>query len=329
MLTPLPIEQRAQGELFLFYTMPRVPYAKPATTYAEQLQRLADRGLKFSNISKSLFLLQNISYYRLSGYWYPLLDEPKDAHIFKKDSTFDMAFSMYCFDRELRKLVIAELEKIEIAIRAKMIYILSYSYGTFWYSQSKLFSNAEMHSKSIKKLKEEFDRSDEQFLKSFKRKYNDPLPPSWMLLEITSIGGLSHLYKNLKPGRSKRDIANYYGLDTTTFESWLHSIVYVRNICAHHARLWNRIMRITPVIPTNPGKTWLTTLEMTNSITGESIPVNNRTYYLLSMVIYLLQVVNPNHTFKNKIIDLLVKYPNIDTGAMGFPSNWMEEALWQ
>lgn len=329
MLTPLPVEQRAQGELFLFKAMPRVPYAKPAITYPDQLQQLKDRGLGIANDPKSLFLLENISYYRLSGYWYPLLNDPKHTHNFKPGSTFDMAFNMYCFDRELRKLVIAELEKIEVAIRAKMIYMLSHQYGAFWYSDPALFANQNRHRVSLTKLQEEFDRSDEQFLVSFKTNYNDPLPPSWMLLEVSSFGGLSHLYKNLRPIRSKRDIANYFGLDTTTFESWLHSIGYVRNVCAHHARLWNRVMRITPTIPTTPLNTWLTKTSIVNSITGLSSPINNRTYYLLSMMIYLLQVINPNHRFKDKFFDLFIKYPNIDPAAMGFTPTWMDEPLWQ
>jgi abortive infection bacteriophage resistance protein len=296
------------GWAFSFLEYANIPYAKPAITYADQLQQLKNRGLGIENDSKALFLLQNISYYRLSGYWYPLIDSPKNLHVFKAGSTFGMAFNMYCFDRELRKLVTPELEKIEVAIRAKMIYILSHQYGPFWYSDPNLFVNANRHGTSIKKLTEEYNRSDEQFLLSFRSNYSDPLPPSWMLLEVSSFGGLSHLYKNLKPVRSKRDIANYFGLDSRTFESWLHSIGYIRNVCAQHSRLWNRVMRITPTMPTSPLNTWLTTTVITNSITGISEPVNNRTYYLLSMMIYLLQVINPSHRFKDKFLDLFVKY---------------------
>jgi len=62
--------------------------------------------------AKALHLLENISYYRLSGYWYPMLATPKDNHCFKPHSHFNTAFKIYCFDRELRKLVLGELEKI-------------------------------------------------------------------------------------------------------------------------------------------------------------------------------------------------------------------------
>jgi len=98
--------------------MSKVPYSKPALTYTAQLQQLKERGLLVPNQAKALHLLEAVSYYRLSGYWYPLLAD-KEQHIFKADASFDTAFSIYKFDRELRMLVLRELEKIEVAVRAK------------------------------------------------------------------------------------------------------------------------------------------------------------------------------------------------------------------
>ncbi|MDR1937542.1 MAG: Abi family protein, partial [Tannerellaceae bacterium] len=68
-------------------------------------------------------------------------------------------------------------------------------------------------------------------------KYSDTLPPSFITLEITSFGALSHLYNNLKSGTDKRAIAGTFGLPDVVFASWLHSFVYLRNVCAHHARI--------------------------------------------------------------------------------------------
>ena len=52
-------------------------------------------------------------------------------------------------------------------------------------------------------------------------------------------------------------------------------------------------------------------------------------YYILSMIIYLLNIVNPNHNFKQKLEDLFLKYPNVDRVAMGFPADWRNESLWK
>lgn len=303
-------------------------YNQPPLSYKQQLEQLKSRGLIISDEIKALHLLETISYFRLSGYWYPLLAHPKSNKLFKPDVSFDNIFRLYCFDRELRRLVSSELEKIEIAIRAKMIYVLSHSFGPFWFSNKSLFKNNEDLKASLKKLETERDRSDEIYIKTFNLNYSNPLPPSWMMLEISSFGNLSSFYLNLKAGRDKRSIANHFGLDEHVFESWIHCLVYVRNICAHHARLWNRRLSITPKIPLNPDGKWIkiTTLPHENKLDK---PINSRVFFLLSMIVFLLNTINPSHTFKEKLSSLLEKYPVIDTRAMGFPPNWQTEDLWR
>lgn len=219
----------------------------------------------------------------------------------------------------MRQLVLGELEKIEVSIRAKMTYILSQKHGPFWFQNQALFKNPVSHADSLSKIGTEFNRSDEEFIVAFKSKYIEPLPPSWITMEITSFGALSILYKNLKPGKEKREIAHYFGLPDSVFETWIHSIVYLRNVCAHHTRLWNRAMSIRPQIPRNPHKQW---------IVNTSI-ANNKTYFILCMIIYLLQTVNPKSTLKQKFKILLAEYPNVAPKAMGFPNDWQEEKLWK
>jgi len=309
--------------------MPKVPYTKPALDYSTQLQELKIRGLIVKNDAKAFHLLENIGYYRLSGYWYPMLAQPKTVHLFKPDSTFEGVFELYCFDRELRKVLMGELEKIEVAVRSRMIYVLSHQYGAFWYTNSALFASHKDYTKTLVKIQSEYSRTDEKFIVDFRAKYSDPMPPSWMMLELTSFGSLSMLYKNIGSVRDKRDIARYFKLDNKTFESWLHSIVYIRNVCAHHGRLWNRIMRISPRIPLTPSLPWITITTLPNLVAGGAPQnLNNRTYFFLSMVLYLLNTINPRHTFKEKLNQLLKKCPNVDVHAMGFPIGWEREPLW-
>jgi abortive infection bacteriophage resistance protein len=298
--------------------MSKINFSKQALTYQQQLDLLQSRGLLIEDPDKALFLLENISYYRLSGYWYPLLSD-KENHVFKIGSCLTTAFHLYCFDKELRKLMLTEMEKIEVAVRAKMIYILSHEHGPFWYQNPGLFSSPKSHAISLQKIEDEFKRSDEVFLKAFSQKYQDPMPPSWMILEVASFGTLSQLYGQLKPGHLKRQIANYFGLPDTAMRTWLHSIVYLRNLCAHHSRLWNRKLAITPENIRTPMNSWM----MDRSVRTD------KTYFALSMVKYFLTTVNPNNTFTAKIDDLLAKFPEVNPGAMGFPADWKTEPLWQ
>ena len=308
--------------------MNKVSYAKTALSYAEQLQQLKNRGLIIEDEPKAMHLLEVISYYRLSGYWYPLLAD-KQNHRFKPSATFETAFKMYKFDRELRLLVLCELEKVEVAVRSKMIYVLSHGLGPFWYIASSNFSNPIKHADTLSKIGIEYSRSDEEFVKAYKNKYTEPMPPSWMMLEVASFGTLSNMYSNLKPIRDKRNIAEHFGLSDRVLSSWLHSIVYLRNICAHHARLWNREMQIQPTIPRHPHRPFINSTSYISPDTGQSSPLNNKAYFILSMVIYLMDTINPKHSIQSKFKALLAKYPNIDTRAMGFPSAWQTETLWK
>ena len=302
----------------LLCLMQKTHYTKSLISFDEQIALLKKRGLSFSDEAKALHLLQNISYYRLSGYWHPLLAD-KQKHVFKTGSTFDVAYGIYKFDSELRKLVIAELEKIEVAVRTQVTYVLSSRHDGFWFADASLFSNPARHAKALAKIDEEYRRSDEEFVTSFRTKYSDPLPPSWMTMEITSFGTLSILYSNLRPGRAKRDIAAYFGLADTVFASWLHCIVYIRNVCAHHSRLWNRTLSVRPLMPRSPRKPFV------------SLPANGtgQVYFVLCMIVYLLNTVNPAHSFIPRFKELLNRYPQIDVTAMGFPSGWENEGLWQ
>ena len=298
--------------------MSKVPYKKPALSYADQLSKLKQRGLVVQNEAAFLDLLEKKSYFRLSGYWYPLLQD-KVNHVFKPGASFEDAYDIYLFDRNLRQLVVQELEKIEIAIRAKMIYVFSHQFGPYWYTDSALFKNNHKHSSTLLKISEEYQRSDAQFIKAFQKKYSNSLPPSLTDFEIISFGSISRLFAQVKSGKSKREVAEYFGLDDKTLVSWLHGLVYVRNVCAHHSRLWNRIMRIQPSIPLTPKNQWLSNRNVQN----------NKAYYILSMILYLLTSIDEANSMVKDFRSLLVKYENIDPAAMGFPQNWETELLWK
>jgi abortive infection bacteriophage resistance protein len=175
--------------------MAKVPYLKPALTVDQQLDLLKSRGLEVADDFKAIYILTHISYYRLSGYFYPLLQD-KQEHIFKPDSSLEQAFRLYCFDRELRQLLSSELEKIEIGIRTQLIYQMSHSYGPFWYQNSDLFKNEITHNYTLTRAIKEAKKSDENFIKSYRQKYIENAPPSWMILEIVSFGTLSQFYSN-------------------------------------------------------------------------------------------------------------------------------------
>ena len=237
---------------------------------------------------------------------------------FKSGANFDDAYSLYKFDSELRKMICSEMEKIEISIRTQLSLIMGDEAGIYWFENSLNFRDVNRHKSLLTNLETELRRSDDDAIVDFQRRYSNNFPPSWMTFEVSSFGTLSMMYRWLNAGHARRKVARFYGLTDTVMESWLHSIVYVRNICAHHSRLWNRRLSINALVPRR------THLPFIN------IPSDTkRVYYIMSILLYFLQAVNPQNTFASRFKSLLAKYPNVDVSAMGFPIDWKKEILWQ
>lgn len=303
-------------------------YSKEPLTYQKQLDLLKDRNLIVECEEKSLHLLQQLSYYRLSGYWHTLLKEPKKEHVFKDGASFNQAFKLYCFDRELRLLLLNQIEKIEISVRAALAYEPSLDWGTFWLSEKNNFTSFSKYTSTISKIFGELRRSQELFLDEYKNTYLEEFPPSWVTLEVCSFGNLSWVYSIIKPGVTKRNIAKTYGLNDKVFQSWLHSLVYLRNTCAHHSRLWNKKLAIKAEFPRRTNYPWIENFEVFDKRSQKSSSIKNRTYYAICMIQYLLQSINPNNTFQGKLNHLFNKYPIIDKNALGFTDNWESEPMW-
>jgi len=198
------LEQRTQGGCFILEVfVQKIEFDGQFLSYDEQFQLLKTRGMNFSNEEMVRNLLKQVGYYRLSSYWHPFF-ENKQEKIFKNNTKFEKIYDLYKFDKELRKFVLGELEQIEINIRSKMIYVLSTEYNPFWLGDESLFIDKNTHKNLLHKIKMEVDRSDEHFILSFKSKFSNEIPPSFITLEILSFGTVSKIYSNLKRNKAKK-----------------------------------------------------------------------------------------------------------------------------
>ncbi len=291
-------------------------YAKPQISVSEQIRLLKSEGLKFSDENRARHILENISLFRMKSYLMPFRNA--GSRLFIPEANFEDAYQLYKFDSELRKMICSEMEKIEISIRTQLSLIMGDEAGVYWFEDGSNFRNAKLHAGLLASLEAELRRSDDDAIVDFQRRYSNAFPPSWMAFEVSSFGTLSMMYRWLNAGHARRKVAQFYGLTDTVMESWLHSIVYVRNICAHHSRLWNRRLSINAVVPRRTLFPFI------------KIPTDTkRVYYIMSILMYYLQAVNPQNTFADRFKSMLAKYPNVDVAAMGFPNDWQKEALWQ
>lgn len=210
-------------------------YNQPQISVKDQIELLKSDGLIFQDEERARHLLENVSMFRMKNYLNPF--RQRGNRRFRKNTTFDDVYKIYMFDSELRNLVYSELEKIEISIRTQLSLIMGDVAGIYWFEDSSNFRNTNRHILLLNKLADELRRSDDEAIVAFKRRYSNPFPPSWITFEVSSFGTLSMMYRWINAGKARRKVARFYGLSDTVMESWLHSIVYVRNICAHHSRL--------------------------------------------------------------------------------------------
>ncbi len=203
-------------------------YNKLPITIADQIEKLKLRGLKFDDEIQAQHYLSNISYYRLRAYTYPFQDNLQDDQPFNVDITFEQIIDLYVFDRKLRLLIFDAIEKLEIALRTQIIYHFALSHGSHWQLKPELYRDPMRFANHLDSLQKEIDRSNETFIDHYRNKYTNPAePPSWMSLEVSSMGLLSKIFQNLKKGPEKMAITSHFGLrDVSIIENWILVLVH-------------------------------------------------------------------------------------------------------
>ncbi len=226
-------------------------FTKPWRDYSDQVQIFQSRGLTVSDPDSAAAFLSHVNYYRLSGYGLGL---EKPRHQFIPGATFEQIRATYQFDFQIRDLLSEALELVEIDLRTAIAHHFGEIHGPFGHTQTSNFSKSGHNQNWLEKLEEEINRSKEPFVKHFQNTYQEfPALPIWVATEIMSFGTLSKMYSAMLKGDQKI-IAARYGLQSYILENWMHHFVYIRNLCAHHSRVWDRIWSIMPVLP--PGKPW-------------------------------------------------------------------------
>lgn len=251
---------------------------------------------------------------------------------------------IYEFDRGLRMRVFEAIEMFEVALRFRVGHLLGQGhpfahrdpealhseFTGFGRSNDNLRYSTWLdsnHADWLREVDREESRSQEGFVQHFKSKYGGPLP-TWAVTEILSFGTLASLYSGMARADKERiaaafDVHNAVPSgDFATLANWLNHIRYVRNVCAHHARLWNKNITTSLAVPS--GIPELAHLEDEGTRT--------RVYGTLAVLAYLLARTHPGTRWRHEILQY-ISDGLASTGqsheAMGFPVDWEQLAIWQ
>ncbi len=297
-------------------------YSKPALTLDQQIDQLVRRGMTVRDRDRALQQLRHINYYRLRAYWLP--NEVSAAtigdHAFRAGTDFEDILDLYSFDRKLRLLVMDAIERVEVSLRTRWAHVLAIRHGAHAHEDARLFRDPDIHTRCLNNIRAELGRSHETFVLHYQKTYTDPvLPPLWVICEVLSFSQLSLWFQNLANGPDRVEIVLPYGVDEQIIGSFSHHLAYVRNVCAHHSRLWNREMTIGIKLPRRP--TWL------GATFNAAMP--KRIYNTLVMLAFMLGAISPRSNWRSNLLALINDHPNTDLTAMGFPEDWKDSAIWE
>lgn len=292
-------------------------YLKPPLTITDQVQLLVSRGM-IGDPGLIAERLSVVGYYRLTAYWHPFRNPDRT---FIPGTSFDLVWNRYVFDRHLRLIVMDAIERVEVTIRAQLSLSHSLAHGPFAYaldSASLPGLLSWQRQRFDQEIQREFESSKETFVEHFRNTYGDEHQylPVWMATEVMSFGCMLTFFRGCHSD-VQRLVAAPLGVHHNVLESWLLALNVVRNICAHHGRLWNRVLGVRPKIPAKD-PTWHT-----------PVPIgNDRVFAVLTLCKYCLDRLAPQSRWPDRLFELLRRFPEPPRHEMGFPAHWETCPIW-
>ena len=280
-------------------------------TIPDQLNCLVSMGMAVPDREQAAHSLRHIGYHRLSSYWQPFQVLPANGNgrVFREGTEFSDVIQHYVFDGYLRSSLVEALGQIEISARALWASQLANEGGDRAHLNPSLFT-PQKHQENLIELERNYNRAAERGSTDWN------VATIWEATEAMSFGQLSKWYDSVSARRIRNEIAVHYGLNQKVLSSVIRNLAHLRNICAHHGRLWNRNLYTGIRIPK-------TLAAYCNPSAADGL------YNRLVVIAYLTSVIDPRHFWKSELVDLMVSYPGISKERMGFPVNWQELDFWQ
>lgn len=291
---------------------------KEPKTLQEQLNILKSRKMIIEDENRALEILKRTNYYRITAY--ALQFKVDDEY---KNVSFNKMYKLYEFDKKLRHLILGVLEDIEISLRTYMAYNLSLKYGAEAYKCEDIFKDVDLlngysdsdgiyHNGLIDEINSEKRKNkNEPFVKHHMKIYKGKFP-IWAVVEIFSFGMLSKMYKNLIVSEQKAISKDGFGINNQLLESWLDTLSYIRNSCAHYGRLYNKKLPRVPKIHNKYNK-FKNELEI------------NKLFVAILAIKEISKSINKYEQFKISLKELIKDYIDvINLDILGFSKNWEE-----
>ena len=286
----------------------------------DQVQHLVDRGMSVNNRGAAERSLTHIGFERLRSYWKPFESSTpsEQGNLFVSGTHFDSVLSRYLFDQRLRSHLLEAFSFIEVSVRTQWARQLTYDFGHGEHAHldPDLFNH--YHADNLSELERTYQQITNQRGNDFRNL------PIWEVIHSMSFGQLSKWYSSLDDKRIMQSISQSYGMDESILRPTLKHLTRVRNICAHHERLWDLNLATGLRIPNTLGRD----PETAKAFNQQAI---TKVYNAIVMTAHLMEVITPYGDWPERFLELKNAdshkfVPEVD---MGFPANWEDHAIWK
>ncbi len=282
---------------------------KDPKTIEQQVQILIDRGLIVEDIELAKDFLNQVNYYRLSGYLKLFSVNDK----FNGKTTFENIVEVYNFDCELRKLLYIYLGYIEVLIKTQLALNLSLNIDAIFYLDKNNFLDEDRFNSLQDDINDSITRkySKESFIKHFQGDYL----PIWVLVEIMSFGNISMMYANLIDSNKDSLCRGYLNINREYLKNYLYVLSNLRNSCAHQGRIYGKEFELAPKISNKDKK----------MLVANNINVSNSNHKLFIYIFIIIKLIKNNNQRDMMISELKAlfnRYSNIEIEKIGFVDNW-------
>lgn len=278
-----------------------------------QIANLKANNLIIEDEAFAARILQRISYYRLIKA-YGLSFKVKKTGRYRDRTTFNQIYRVYEFDNQLRHLLIPYLQEIEITFRCQITNHFCVKYGVLGYLDESNFDENAVYSELDKKIGICLSQAkDSPIVKNFQYNYEDGKIPLYAAIELFTFGTLALFYKSMKVEDRKAIAKMYKNVNEHYLSSWLASIGYVRNLCSHFNRLYDKTLIKKPLLYKRQ----------------DGDVDNSRLYSVLCCMRYLLNESGEWRSFVNALDDLLKEYSDcVKPSKIGcISTGWKDKLL--
>lgn len=280
--------------------------SKPPKSIDDMIQLMKTRGLVVTDENNLKSMLYNCNYYRLSGYFRVFQVDPSSGNNQFKPGSKDVDFLVpYKMDEELRTIILKGTAQVELTLRSRFAYHVANSGGAYTYFNSDSYikkSNISINN-LLSNMNKWLEKSNEVCIKHYKSK-KQPIP-IWAAVEAFPFDTISRMISLYEDTNVLRKLFDSMGLKTEIRKSSeaIHSIVYLRNLCSHHCRLWYK-----ETVISTPSIRDVKNSSLLNGYTDKSIAA------ALVNLMYLVSKIENNHNYETEIKDFLNKNEEYKNG---------------